>query len=428
MPAVGEQLSGPRKALDFRVTKLVGPGLIVAATGIGAGDMVSATMGGANYGLTILWAIGLAALLKLFLNEGVARWQLATDTTVIEGWADHLPWWVSAYFGVYLVFWTVAVSAALSNACGLGIENITAGAVPRDWGAVIHSILGCAFVLIGGFQGFDKIMKVLIVVMFFSIIACAALTLNDPAAALKSLVIPVIPAGGVSFVLSILGGIGGSITLLSYNYWLREEKMVGPAWLGYVRADITIAYVFTAVFGMSVMSIANLAFHVPGIQITDSQAVIRMSEMLGSIIGPFGFYTFSIGFWATVFASLMGVWQSVPYLFADFYAVLRKYPPSIRAELVEVTSTPYRLALVFITVAPIPFAFVNQPLFIIRTYTIVSSLFIPFLAATLLYLNNVRIPTGGGIKKNSIFSNAVMVFALILFALVGAREAGLLPK
>ena len=54
------------------------------------------------------------------------------------------------------------------------------------------------------------------------------------------------------------------------------------------------------------------------------------------------------------------------------------------------TSTPYRLALLFITLVPIPFAFIDQPLIIIRTFTIVGSLFIPFLAATLLYLNNVR--------------------------------------
>ena len=70
----------------------------------------------------------------------------------------------------------------------------------------------------------------------------------------------------------------------------------------------------------------------------------------------------------------------------------------------------------------------NQPLFIIRTFTIVGSLFIPFLAATLLYLNNFKIPATWGVKKNSKLTNLVLTFALILFALAGAREAGLLPK
>lgn len=412
---------------QYNFAKLIGPGLFVAAAGIGAGDIVSSTVGGANYGLALLWAVALAAFLKCFLNEGIARWQLATDSTAIEGWFQHLPWWVNAYFGLYLIAWTPAVTAALSNACGLGIANLTGGAIPASWGAVIHTLIGCAFVALGGFAGFEKIMKALIGVMFFSMIACAILTLHDPLSVLKGF-IPAIPSGGGPSVLSVLGGIGGSITMLSYGYWLREENMLGPAWLKHVRKDIAVAYGFTALFGMSVMSIADQTFHVPGIKITDSQAVTKMAETLGAVIGTVGFYSYSIGFYAAVFASLLGVWQSVPYIYADFYAVVRRFTPEQRLAVTKVTSTPYRLALAFVTLAPIPFAFMNQPLVIIRTYTIVGSLFIPFLAATLLYLNNFRIPANGDVRKNGALTNTVLILALILFALVGAREAGLLPR
>jgi Mn2+/Fe2+ NRAMP family transporter len=329
------------------------------------------------------------------------------------------------YFACDLVIWTVSVSAALTSASGLGIANLTNGAIPRSWGAVSHSLIGGALVLVGGFKGFEKVMKVLITTMFFSIIACAALTFHDPAAVLRGLVVPAIPHGGGSSVLSVLGGIGGSIAMLAYNYWLREEKMVGPKWLGYVRADITIAYVFTAVFGMSIMIVANQAFHVAGVTITNAQAVTKMAGTLGAIIGPIGFYAYSIGFWAAVFASLLGIWQSLPYLFADYYGLMRKCPRAQREQLTAVTSTPYRAALLFTTIVPIPFAFIDQPLIIIRTFTIVGSLFIPFLAATLLYLNNYRIPATSGVPRNSVLTNVVLVFALILFAVVGASEAGL---
>ena len=89
-------------------------------------------------------------------------------------------------------------------------------------------------------------------------------------------------------MLSIIGGIGGSVTMLSYNYWMREEKMSGPEQLGYVRGDIAIAYLFTALFGMAIMMTANQAFYVPGVAITNAQAVTKMAEMLGSILGAFG--------------------------------------------------------------------------------------------------------------------------------------------
>jgi hypothetical protein len=54
---------------------------------------------------------------------------------------------------------------------------------------------------------------------------CAVVTFHDPRAALRGLLAPAIPSGGGSSVLSVLGGIGGSIAMLAYNYWLREEKM-----------------------------------------------------------------------------------------------------------------------------------------------------------------------------------------------------------
>src|SRR5690606_30125404 len=111
------------------------------------------------------------------------------------------------------------------------------------------------------------------------------------------MLIPRIPVGSNIYVLSLIGGIGGSITMLSYNYWIREERMDHPANLKFVRADVGTAYLFTALFGTAVMLTAYRAFFVPGIPLSDSQAVSGMAEMLGAILGPFGFYVYSVGFW-----------------------------------------------------------------------------------------------------------------------------------
>jgi Mn2+/Fe2+ NRAMP family transporter len=411
----------PKRKSEASLLKLAGPGLIVAAAGIGAGDVVSATVGGARYGEALLWAIVLGAFFKFVLNESVARFQLATGLTALESWAAYLPPWVRIYFGTYLVLWTIAVSAALANACGLGISNLTGGAVPQSWGAVAHSLFGFAFVLVGGFSGFEKAMRILIGAMFFSIVACAAMTFSEPSVFFQGLLLPRIPQGGAAYLLSLIGGIGGSVTLLSYNYWLREENMTGPEHVGFVRKDLGLAYSFTALFGISIMTIAGRAFHKRGIPLTDAEAVPRMADMLGATVGPAGFYVYSIGFWAAVFASLLAVWQSVPYLYADFYALWKKVTPAERAKLTRVESAPYRMALAFISLAPLPFAFTGRPIVIIVGFTIVGSMFLPFLAATLLWLDR-RATWTGGVPRNSRLTNALLVLILVLFVAVGARE------
>jgi Mn2+/Fe2+ NRAMP family transporter len=369
----------------------------------------------------LLWAILVGAFFKFVLSEGIARWQLATNTTALEGWANHLPGWVKYYFGVYLVIWTVSVTAALTNATGLGLSNLTGGAIPQPWAAVGHALFGAAFVLVGGYAGFEKLMKFLVGVMGFAILLCAALTFRDGGAVLQGLFVPSVPDGSGMYVLSLVGAIGGTITMLSYNYWMREEGLSGERHLGYVRGDLGVAYTFTALFAVAICMMANQAFHVPGITITNAQAVPRMAETLGEILGPLGRWSYSIGFWAAVFASLLGVWQSIPYLYADYWGILKKVPPAERKALTQSKSKPYRLALLFVTIAPLPFAFTGQPIAIVITYTLIGSLFVPFLAATLLYLNN-RVNWASAVPKNSLATNALLAVILLLFLVVGGKE------
>ena len=68
---------------------VIGPGILVAATGIGAGDLATSAFTGRALGLTVLWAVVLGAFFKFVLNEGLARWQLATGRTLVEGCCDR---------------------------------------------------------------------------------------------------------------------------------------------------------------------------------------------------------------------------------------------------------------------------------------------------------------------------------------------------
>jgi len=41
----------------------IGPGLVIAATGLGAGDLIAASVAGARFGYALLWAALLGAVL-----------------------------------------------------------------------------------------------------------------------------------------------------------------------------------------------------------------------------------------------------------------------------------------------------------------------------------------------------------------------------
>ncbi len=53
------------RALGERL-RIIGPGLVLAATTVGIGDFISNAVAGERYGLTFAWAIVLAVVLKYF--------------------------------------------------------------------------------------------------------------------------------------------------------------------------------------------------------------------------------------------------------------------------------------------------------------------------------------------------------------------------
>ena len=65
--------------------RLIGPGIVAAATGVGAGDLVATLIAGSRFGYALLWAAVIGTLLKIALAEGVGRWSLSTGRTIFDG-------------------------------------------------------------------------------------------------------------------------------------------------------------------------------------------------------------------------------------------------------------------------------------------------------------------------------------------------------
>ena len=53
------------------------------------------------------------------LAEGIARWQMSTGTTLLEGWNAHLGAWIRWLFLGYLVLWSFFTGGALITAAGV---------------------------------------------------------------------------------------------------------------------------------------------------------------------------------------------------------------------------------------------------------------------------------------------------------------------
>lgn len=394
-----------------------GPGLVIAATGLGAGDLVAASIAGANYGTAILWAVALGAIMKFTLNEGLARWQLATGTTLLEGWTQKLPRLISLYFFVYLLLWTFVVAGALIAACGLAAHALYAGLSVAQWG-VVHSLLALVLVLIGRYRLLETLMKVFIALLFGVVLLCAALVAPEPDALARGILIPEIPAGASVFIIGVIGGIGGSVTLLCYGYWIREKGWTGARNLPRIRRDLAAAYALTGLFGLAVMVIAA------GVRpevLSGPKMALSVASHLGSVAGTYAKWCFLIGFWSAVFSSMLGVWQGVPYIFADF---IRQYRNgrNIDSTQVDTRSPAYRGYLLYTALPPMLWLLFVKPVWMVVIYAVAGALFMPLLAVLLLYMNNRR--SWVGRLENGPLANIVLIVSVTVFGLLLYTELG----
>lgn len=389
---------------------------MLAAAGIGAGDVVVASVTGIKFGTTLLWAVACTAALKFVLTEALARWQLATGETVVRAWATRLPRWVSVLFAGYLVFWTFMVGASLSSACGLaGASLFPELRVPvAGWGA-LHAAVAAVLVATNRYARFQRTMKMLIAIMAGCVLVCAALAAEAPMEIVRGLMVPRVPgAGGGAQVLALLGGIGGSVTVICYGYWMRAAAWRGAERLPTVRADVRLAYLFTGVFGIALVIIAA---GVDAKAASGARIALEIAERLAGVGGTTTRWIFLVGFWCTVFTAMLGVWQGVPQIYVD---LVKAWRGAGDGEVGRKDRALYLSALGFLAGPPLALLWFQQPVTVVVAFSIAGAFFMPFLAGTLLYLNNRGEWIGA--LKNGWLGNVALSVCVVVFGVVCGFE------
>jgi Mn2+/Fe2+ NRAMP family transporter len=375
------------KTKSTKLFALLMPGILVAATGVGAGDLATASFTGSQLGLAILWAVVVGGILKFTLTEGLARWQLVTGKTFLEGVSEHFGSVIGWLFLPYLLLWSFFVASALMSACGVTLHAMLpvfdTAAYDKVFYGVISSIVGLAFVLVGGFKLFEKIMAICIGMMFITVLMTAILLWPSTTAVFSGLLIPTIPnvEGGITWTVALIGGVGGTLTVLCYGYWIKESGRTGIEAIKTCRIDLATGYLMTIVFGIAMVIIgSNINIEGQG-----ASLLVTLADSLQEPLGPTGRWLFLIGAFSAIFSSLLGVWQAVPYLFADIWRLFftREKQP-LPANIANVASYRFYLfSIAFIPMLGLLISFKEVQ----KVYAVIGALFIPLLAIALLILN-----------------------------------------
>ncbi|MER6131185.1 Nramp family divalent metal transporter [Streptomyces sp. NPDC001815] len=427
----GESIAGPRKSS----WKYIGPGIVVAATGVGAGDLVATLIAGSNFGYTLLWAAVIGCLVKISLAEAAGRWHLSTGRTLFDGWAS-LGRWTSWFFGVYVVVWGFVYGAAAMSSSGLPLQALFPDVMDLKWWAILTGLVGLVFVWFNKYAVFEKVMTVLVGVMFVVTVYLAIRVTPNLGEAFAGL-LPVLPDEKDSILntLGLIGGVGGTITLAAYGYWVNAKGWTNTGWMKVMRFDNRVAYATTGIFVISMLFVGAEILHSADVAIASGdKGLIQLGDILADEYGTATAKFFLIGFFATSFTSLIGVWHGVSLMFADFVERYRRGRATRDDAAVgegvasgeEVASGtherswPFRAYLLWLTFPPMVLLFQGQPFRLIILYGVLGAAFLPFLALTLVWLlNSSRTPAEW---RNGPLSNAMLTIAGLLFVVLCVKQ------
>ena len=237
----------------------VGPGVVILGASIGSGEFLLGPAAFVRYGLTLLWLVGIAAVLQTLFNMELMRYTMATGEPVFTGFMRTRPsstvWaWIYAALYFLQVGWPGWAGAAAGAVFFLFSGRIAAAADQQIvYWIGVATFLACAGVLLVG-RRIERTLEILNWILVIAIISTfvvlcivfvapgtwvagvAGFIGLDPATGSFTL----LPSGMDVFLLGAFVGYsgGGGVANLTLANWARDKGYGMAQHAGYIPAAV----------------------------------------------------------------------------------------------------------------------------------------------------------------------------------------------
>lgn len=280
----GTNHSGHHGGLD--IFKWVGPGLLVTVGFIDPGNWASNMAAGSTFGYTLLWVVTLSTIMLIVLQHNVAHLGIVTGECLAESCSHHLrPWVARLVLGSALL---ATVATMMAEVLGGAIALNMLFGIPEKIGSVLTAAAALALLLTNSYGKVERIIIGFVSLIGLAFLVEIAMVRVDWPAAAVGWVVPAMPAGSSTIIVSVLGAV-----VMPHNLFLHSEVIQSQHYEGQgeevVRERLDHEFVdtlFSMIVGWAINSamviLAASTFFSQGIVIDDlSLAAATLEPMLG---------------------------------------------------------------------------------------------------------------------------------------------------
>jgi hypothetical protein len=255
---VGELPVAPRpKGLQW--FSAIGPGVIVLGVSIGSGEFLLGPAAFVKYGLSLLWVVGVAALLQTLLNVELMRYTMATGEPIMTGFMRTRPhstfwaWFYAAFYFLQMGWpgWAGAAAGAVFFLFTKRLPGAAESGVVYAIGAGLFLL--CGLILMVG-RRIERTLEVLNWIMVsaiiggFAILALLFVPLSTWGAALAGFAgfdvrtgsFQLVPPGADYFLIGAFAAYagGGGVANLTLSNWARDKGYGMSSSVGFIPAAV----------------------------------------------------------------------------------------------------------------------------------------------------------------------------------------------
>ncbi|MBD1379903.1 Nramp family divalent metal transporter [Metabacillus arenae] len=416
-PSVTKQEGAPIPTNFWGYVKGFGPGVVVVLTWLGAGDLVDASVAGANYGYTLMWALAAALLVRFALVNTLAKFQLFNPNrySIIQAYGKLHPMYPGVLGSGSILYGYVSAAYCLSGA-SYALYHLTGIGNPIIW-AVLNILLALLITGRSIYKQVELVQKVILAIMTVCLVGIAIVTGFQPAEALKGVFLFQIPEKQGAFdsmivVISLIGAVGGSIANLLYPEWMKQKGYINPEHRKVQKYDLLFATIMMIILNLAVWVIGAEILNPRGLTVS---SVDDLGNILGQVLGRPGEIVLYLAIWAATFSTFIGGTDGyIRLAFDGFYSSSpkrkEKYDGSYRKD------PAFKVIYFIMLIMPIIWVFPGMPGFVELTVVANAGLifFLPVISIGLLLIINKKSIYGD--RAHNLF-DTVVVGILSIFAL-----------
>lgn len=414
----------------WRALRQTGPGLILAASIVGTGELIATTHLGARTGFALLWLVIVSCFIKVFVQAELGRYAISSGQTslaalrTLPGLARHAGWW-----WLIMMLCTQAQLAAVvggtAQALYMAFGDVFASVMPAVARlfpaaegrpelpfAVFVAAATSALLAAGSYSLVEKGSTLLVAAFTCMTVACVALLPGAgcplPPARVLSGLCPGIPDvdGAALAALAMFGITGvGAAELIAYPYWCIEKgyaRRTGPrdsssawhararGWLAVMKLDVFVSMVVytVATVAFYMLGAATLHAGAGGLPRTVDGMLKALARMYEPVLGQRGATVLVIaGVFAVLYSTLYSATAANSRALADFLTTncaARFGHPTDRRRWVRIFCVAFPLLDLLL------FTLVKDPVGMVLFGGFAQAITLPMIGGAALYLRYRR--------------------------------------